>query len=96
MKYLRLKDAEFAGVSTLQLVRACVVEVPKGIKLDGMRSRLRVLDAVETAGGCLALEDADAKVLQAAVADMTWIKVDAGIVAFCDAVAEMPSTPGTP
>lgn len=93
MKYLRLKGDEVAGISTADIVRTCVNHLPSGAKVDELRKRLRVVEALDHADRVLALEDADAETVQRCVAGMVWTKVHPGIVAFCDAVANLPSKP---
>lgn len=97
MKYLRTRSNEVGTSSTADCVIACVNRVPQGgINLDEQRNRLRVLDAVDaaTAGEApyIALEDADAKTLQRCVTGMQWAVVNRSVVAFADAVANMPDT----
>jgi len=106
MKFLRLKEVEIpAGVvsgkaigniSTADLVRTCVNDTPRGgLKVEDLRSRIRVLDALDRSVGCLSLEDADAKTLQSCVAGMRWTAVSREIVTFCDAVANLADEPPT-
>jgi len=93
MKYLRMKAEEIGNTTTADVIRLCVNDMPQGGKLDEIRARLRVLDAVDRSNGVLALEDSDAKTLQRCVGEMKWAKVRPDIVAFGEAVADMPSTP---
>lgn len=94
MKYLRMKAAEVGTSSTAEVIRICVNEPPQGgMKVDEIRSRLRVLDAIDKAGTVLAIEDADAKVLQRCVASMSWKGVRPDILEFSDAVANLADVP---
>lgn len=100
MKYLKLEEklptrAGLPNLNTVSLVTASVNDMPGGGKLDEQRARLRVLDALDrvNGSGVLALEDADARTLQKCAAGATWTLVHPGIVAFCDAVANMTDTP---
>ena len=96
MRYLRLKAEEVnisgSHQSTASIVAACVNNPPKGgFSPDVMRSRIRVLDALEDANGVLTLEDADAKTLSKCVAEMRWTICAQGILDFVDLVADLPS-----
>jgi len=102
MKYLTLKpDAvriEKSGkvLSTAAVVRSAVMDVGSGIKFEEMRQRNRVLDALEKAGEdatVLALEDADAKVLQRCCASASWTLCQSDLLACLESIQNMPSAP---
>lgn len=93
MKYLRMKAEEIGTTPTADVIKLCVNDMPQGGKIDEVRARLRVLDAVDRANGVLTLEDADAKTLQRCVAEMKWAKVRPDIVAFGEAVSNLSDTP---
>lgn len=93
MKYLRMKPIELGTQSTADIVKIVVNDIPQGCQIDEMRIRLRIAELADRANGTLALEDADAKLLQRSVAGMKWAKVHPGIVEFADAVAGMTDTP---
>lgn len=93
MKYLRLKSDEAGGQPTSALVGYCIGQVPAGgFTPAEMRSRIRVIDALEAAGDVLTLEDADAAVLKTCVNAAKWQVIHVGILAFVDAVNDLPST----
>lgn len=93
MKYLRLKSDEAGGQPTSALVTYCIGQVPPGgFTPTEMRSRIRVLDALEAADEWLALEDADATVLKNCVNASKWQVIHVGILAFTDAVNDLPSS----
>lgn len=95
MKYISIKGRTVADMPMARLLSVCVSEPPPGqaIKADDMRARIRVLDAIDAAGDVLALEDADAALMQRCVAQMTWKVVHRDIVRFCDDVANLASEP---
>jgi hypothetical protein len=94
MKYLRMKANEIGSASTAEMLKIGLNEPPPGgLKVEDIRSRLRVLDAIDKSNGVLALEDADAKVMQACVVAMKWKAVHPDIVTFTEAVANLADTP---
>jgi hypothetical protein len=96
VKHLRSKPNDVGNSSTADLVRVCVNDPGQaGLKIDDIRSRMRLLDAVEKAGDgpFISFEDADAKTVQKCVGGMSWRVVRADLVEFCDAVANMPDKP---
>lgn len=105
MKYLPIitstipsKDGEgrLSLLTTTDFVKAALNHQPQGgYKAGDLRDRFRVLDAIDKANGCLALEDADAKTLQRCVNETTWTVLHRDVLAFCDAVANMADTPPT-
>ena len=92
MKYLTMKVDQVRGQSTAAVLTTCVNGPTKnGLSVGEMRSRIRLLDAIDNAGPVLALEDAEASVLKACFDAMKWSVVDLGIVDLADALAGMPS-----
>lgn len=105
MKYLKLKPEAVRipdttlSLSTADVIRAALNDTGQGVKLDEMRARMRVLDRVDeaeqlgSASQALALEDADAKVLQRCVQNASWTRINADLLACLDAIQNMPGTP---
>lgn len=104
MKYLRMKADEAAGNPTAEVIKAVLNQPPPGgFQVAEMRARLRIYGAVEkyletaAEGGptdsLLHLEDADAAVLRKCAEAAKWPSLHPGLVAFTDAVIDMPSEP---
>ena len=94
MKRLPLASGVVDELGTAALIRQALEYAPKdGLTVEGMRARIRVLDALEDAemaqAAVLLLEDADAVILQSCAAAARWREFHRGIVAFGDAVAGM-------
>jgi hypothetical protein len=94
MKYLRMKSNEVGASSTAEILKVCINDPPQGgFTSQDIRTLQRVLDSIEAGGDVLAMEDTDAKAVQKRVAEMKWKIIHPDILAFVDAVANLPDKP---
>ncbi len=82
---------EFATTTIIKEV--CSI-APSGMTLAQMRSRIRVLDAVDAAKeNSIQLEDADYATLSDAVNGMSWARADKSLLEILDSILEAKPTP---
>lgn len=89
MKNIENKQTTIPSVADYrELINVVVNAAPQGgMTMSDMRSRLRIIDAVEKSNGeNIALEDADYDTLLTCLDAMRWAIVDRQIVDFEDAV----------
>jgi hypothetical protein len=75
-------------VTTVAIVRGVVEAAPNGINVAQMRSRIRILDALDKASEAILLEDADHAVLAEAVNGALWTKADRNVMRIIDDILE--------
>jgi len=82
-------DGEF---SVAMLVKETAGMAPNGMTLTQMRSRIRIIDAVEAAGETkpISLEDADFSTLVDAINSMSWRVADKKLLGIIDAILTAP------
>lgn len=94
MKLIQLRSNEVADLATAGLIRTCCGFNQQGMSVAEMRSRLRVLDALDGCDGSnLLLEDADHQALVDALAATRWLRVSREIVQFEDDVKDAKAPP---
>lgn len=73
--------------STKKLVSQVCATSVNGMNLTQMRSRIRILDAIDAAGdGDILLEDADYTTLSDAINAMPWALADRNLLAVIDGI----------
>lgn len=78
---------------TLAIIKEASETNPKGMNVAEMRSRIRILDAVEKADGNseVVLEDADHTTLTEAINSMPWARADRSILQIIDDILTAPT-----
>ncbi len=95
MKTLKVKKVIDDQTTNLDLVRICVNTIvpPKGITVDEMRIRMRILDVIagynENENPEVNLEDADFALLKRLVAQQEWAIINKDILAFSDEIKSL-------
>ena len=94
MKTLQLKSFTFKNAkeeTTYKELLMAVLDNPRetGVKVSELRIRLAILDKLEVAENSLELEDTETNLLKELVADMSWVKIDKGILLFNDEIQAM-------
>ena len=90
LKQTKLKINQDGNASYKDLILLCV-NAPKqgGFSISEIKSRLEIVNAVESAEGTLNLEDAPTQLLQEIVSEFKWGSVHADIVEFVESIQNM-------
>lgn len=90
LKQTKLKLNQDGNATYKDLILLCV-NVPKqgGFSISEIKSRLEIVNAVESAEGTLKLEDAPTQLLQEIVSEFKWGSVHADIVEFVESIQNM-------
>jgi hypothetical protein len=96
MKSIPLRDA--GAFTTSAIITSAVSGAASGINVTQMRSRIRVLDALDAAkDGVLLLEESDYSTLSEAVNAMPWAIADRTLLAIIDDIlGAKPYVPAPP
>lgn len=85
---IKKDENEFTNFADLSKV--CVNQTPKeGLDVTEMRSRLKIMDALESANGEINLEDTESETLKKCVASMKWAIMHKDLVSFIETVENL-------
>lgn len=88
MKVIKVRQPENdkGSIGTISIIREAASVAVNGMNITQMRSRIRILDAIEEAKNNkeLFLEDADYSTLSEAINSMQWVRADKFILSIID------------
>jgi hypothetical protein len=93
MKIIPVRTIEGSPFSTLTILKEAAGAAPSGMNVTQMRSRIRILDAIDKATDTIAIEDADHTTLTEAINGMPWVRADRNILQIIDDVLTAVAAP---
>jgi len=86
MKIIPVRVKEGSPFTTVSILREAAGGAPNGMTVAQMRSRIRILDAIDSGKDEIRLEDAEYSTLVDAINGMPWVRADRHILQIIDDV----------
>ena len=91
MKYIKLKMVN--QITTAEVIKIVVAQSSEGIKIDGIRKRVRILDALDANPDTIALEDADYDLLKGLVEGFSFAMASRDLLTILDGILKPSDKP---